>query len=749
MYQPSTGRAKDRGNQPLASKLRSLLSALMPLFTALAIAFAVYMGIAAVVVVWAFKVPLKQWPTYVFSEPFTLKVGADIQSVNFRERLKRLGYQQTEDPVVETGKWNESVLGLRVSLRPYLPTCRTVVTGPVSITLDMNIVRSIRLLKSDQEVDFMSIEPELLTLFNGQAQGSDICRPIPLDRINPMLIDAILLTEDTRFYSHWGIDISAIARATQANLKQWRYAQGGSTITQQLVRMTLLNPKKTILRKLNEMALAVAVNAIYSKKRVLEAYLNRVYLGQWGQFQVKGVAEASRLFFGKDTRQLEPAECAFLAATIMAPNVINPHRNTSRARSRRNVILGLMLKAGKISREDYDLAMDRPVVMNRPGAPPAKAPAYIELVQEKLARDFPALGNKAEHLDVLTSLDPVLQNSAVEVVNRFGKHGSCLIAADQNGRITAYALGGPSTWDPNSIGPEVFAPLHLIPALSPEKNQPPRWTLTSAMFVPEGAQASVTFREAFRKHTSALIEKIDSALGPERLLSVLSEFDVRAGRAKNGKIEYETMRPLEVAQVYTYLASPGKRLRLGPDLTVSGMATGTAGSPASVEILPRNGTNGSPGGTAGSPGIGAVPVNPGVIFLVNHALMGYEAPSSLAVDGPGKEHDLPSLFTTRDAGGLWAIAYDRQGLVALRVGGDELKEAAGAKIVTQLLLASAAWQSPAEGNSNQPPSGVVFRRTCLESGMRATSLCPRVIRLPFLQGTQPTEWCQIRHQSPK
>ncbi len=727
MYHPSTERAKDRVNQPLASKFRSLLSALRPLFTALAIAFAVYMGIAAVVVVWAFEVPLKQWPTYVFSGPFTLKMGADIQSVNFRDRLKRLGYQQTEDPVVEAGKWNESVLGLRVSFRPCLPTGRPVVTGPVSITLDMNIVRSIRLLKSDQEVDSISIEPELLALLNGQALGSDICHPIPLDRINPMLIDAILLTEDTRFYSHWGIDISAIARATQANLKQWRYAQGGSTITQQLVRMTLLNPKKTILRKLNEMALAVAVNAIYSKKRVLEAYLNRVYLGQWGQFQVKGVAEASRLFFGKDTRQLEPADCAFLAATIMAPYVINPHRNSSRARSRRNVILGLMLKAGKVSREDYDLAMDRPVVMNRPGAPPAKAPAYIELVQQKLARDFPAPGNKAEHLDVLTSLDPVLQNSAVEVVNKFGKHGSCLIAVDQNGRITAYAFGGPSAWDPDSIGPEVFAPLHLIPALSPEKTQPPRWTLTSPMFVPEGAQSSVTFREAFRKHTSALIEKIDSALGPERLLRVLSEFEVHAGRAKNGKIEYETMRPLEVAQVYTYLASSGKRLQLGPGLTVSGMDAGTAGSPGSE----------------------AVPVNPGVIFLVNHALMGYQPPTSLTAAGPGKEHDLPSLFATRDAGGLWAIAYNREGLVVLRVGGDELKEAAGVKIVTQLLLASAAWQSPAEGSPDQPPPGVVFRRTCPESGMRATSLCPRVIKLPFLQGTQPTEWCQIRHQNPK
>jgi penicillin-binding protein 1B len=706
----------------LRAKLRRLLSALKPLLVALLIALGIYLAIAAAITVWAFETSLKRWPTYVFSEPFTLKVGQDIEFVNFRERLKRLGYGPAEDPVVESGKWSESVLRLRVSFRSCPLTGRGVVSGPVVISTEANSVRSIRLLKSDQEVDRISIEPELLALLQGPGNGlgTDMCRPIPLERINPMLVDAILLTEDTRFYSHWGIDFSAIVRAMRTNLKEWRYAQGGSTITQQLVRMTLLNPKKTLWRKINEMAMAVAADSVYSKKRILESYLNRVYLGQWGQFRVSGVAEASRLFFGKDTHQLDPAECAFLAATIKAPNVINPHRHNQRARSRRNVILGLMLKAGKISREDYDVAIDRPVDINRPGAPPVKATGFLEIVEEQLARDFPMIGKQGDQIDVLTSLDPMLQNGITEIVNGYNKKGGCLVAADQNGRIRAYAVSGPQKWDRDSAGPNVFAPLLLIPALSPEKKDPPRWTLTSPVFVSEGPDGSVTFREAFRNHKSTLLGRLNGALGTEKMLAVLGEFGVRTGIARDGKIKYESMSPVDVAQVYLYLASVGKAVRLQPHLTVSG----------SVGVEPSEGKR-------------YLAVNRAAVFLVNHALMQHEKAQDFR-NATGKGDHVPSVFTTQDMGGLWAIAYNSEGLVLLRAGGTETKDSEAAKIITKLLPVP---QPPPRGLS-QAPQGVAFRRICLQSGLRATSLCPSVINEPFIQGTHPAEWCQIRHQSP-
>jgi len=123
--------------------------------------------------------------------------------------------------------------------------------------------------------------------------------------------------------------------AIKTNIKARRYVQGGSTISQQLIRMTILRPEKTLWRKINEVFLALAADAIYSKGTILQAYLNRIYLGHWGSLPVKGVEEASRNFFGKSLNELDPADCAFLAAAIRAPNVINPFKHPERAKGRR------------------------------------------------------------------------------------------------------------------------------------------------------------------------------------------------------------------------------------------------------------------------------------------------------------------------------------------------------------------------------------------------------------------------------
>ena len=166
-------------------------------------------------------------------------------------------------------------------------------------------------------------------------------------------------------------------------------------------------------RKFNEIFLAIIADTLYSKKRILETYLNRIYFGHWGAFPIRGVAEASRLLFGKHPIELEPSECALMAAAIVAPNRINPNRNPERALARRNMVLGLLLKAGKISRDVHDRAIESPVRMNRPGAPPVKAGAFVRIVRQRLKQHpFEGEGSRTRSA-VLTSLDPIIQKDAL------------------------------------------------------------------------------------------------------------------------------------------------------------------------------------------------------------------------------------------------------------------------------------------------------------------------------------------------
>ena len=291
-----------------------------------------------------------------------------------------------ESPIAvpEPGEWKLSGSDLRIFFKHCPLRGEEFLSGPADLTLDWNRVRSIRLDRSRVEVNQVTLEPELIQIIPGPGYAPELCRPVPLDQIPSLLIDAIILTEDPHFFSHAGIDLGSIRQALQTNLKAWRYVQGGSTIPQQLVRMVLLSPEKTLWRKINEVLLAVVADGLYSKQRILETYLNRVYCGQWGPFPIKGVTEAARHLFGRNLNELDAAECALMAGIIRAPNVINPARHPDRALARRNMVLGLLFKAGKISRDTYEEAINRPASM-RKGAPVlVKASAFVELVKDLL-----------------------------------------------------------------------------------------------------------------------------------------------------------------------------------------------------------------------------------------------------------------------------------------------------------------------------------------------------------------------------
>ena len=370
----------------MAIKPKIVLLSLFRIFQLSAALFCCYLAIVVGIVVWMFEAKLNRWPIIVYSAPYAIQVGDEMGATRLIERLTRCGYVQSQSAIPDPGQWSQVGSGFNINLKYSSLKDHGIVNGPVSITLDWNKIKSIRLLRSQEDSQRIIIEPELLGVLSADGSGPELCRPVVLDKIPRPLIDAILVTEDSHFFSHQGIDLESIMDAIKTNIKARRYVQGGSTISQQLIRMTILRPEKTLWRKINEVFLALAADAIYSKNTILQAYLNRIYLGHWGALPVKGVEEASRNFFGKSLNELNPADCAFLAAAIRAPNVINPFKHPERAKGRRDTILGLLLKAGKISREQYDESINQPVKMLRNTTQPVRAVAFWELIKEELPK---------------------------------------------------------------------------------------------------------------------------------------------------------------------------------------------------------------------------------------------------------------------------------------------------------------------------------------------------------------------------
>jgi penicillin-binding protein 1B len=707
----------------LVRTAKKIVLTLKRIFQALLIIFGCYILALLATVLWTFEVKLHRWPVFIYGAPFDLRTGDETTKIGLMGRLRRLGYATSPGEVPEPGEWHRSGAEIVVYLRHCPLGGEGIASGPVSLTIDWDRIRSIRLMRSLEEVTHVTLEPELLQVVPPAGYDPELCRRVPLQSIPQLLVDAIVLTEDEHFFSHSGIDFGSIRRALGANWKAGRYVQGGSTISQQLIRMSLLNPEKTLVRKLNEVFLALVADGLYSKETILEAYLNRVYLGQQGAYPVRGVAEGARTIFGKDVGELDPAQCAFIAATIRAPNVIHPLRHPERARDRRNMVLARLFKAGKISRDAYEEAMAAPVRVMRSAPVTLRAGAFVDLVKDRLASGVSEWSLAASGQDVGTSLDPLLQSEAETALKPLGAiadQAHVIVADPRSGDIKAFLTPtGPQRWSGEGADLVGMAPFVVIPSLTPDRQDSPWLTLSSQVRVSGAKTESMTLRHAFTRSPSSLVEQLVASLGPDRVASVLKEFGIRAtSHTREGTVSVEPMSPMHMAQSYCLLATLGNAGTLGPGLRI-----GDASSRPPRTELKRD-----------EPG-------PAACYLVNYLLK--EIDPRTRSEGPAERRwTQPSVFTAMDKEGCWGIAYRDDLLALLRIPRVQTNPKQVVSIVKRLI-------PPPRVTSETPPpapDGVVFRKICGDSGLRATSLCPRVIREPFVKGSQPLEWCPLHHE---
>lgn len=405
----------------------------------------------------------KRWtiPSLVYSDATTIYPGQRLTDIGFFERLARLNYHRTEPGRITARgeysynqKTNHLVIFLHSFRYPYRDFPGELIDMKIGPTGTIQTIEDGVIHKPEYSIE---LEPEALgAIFQGNWEQR---RLVPLADLPPALIDAVLAAEDHRFYEHHGIDLVRIAKAAWIDLTAGHVVQGGSTLTQQLMKNFFLTSQRDWHRKLKEALMAYIAERRYSKDEILENYLNDIYLGQRGQEGIYGVWEASEFFFSKEPRDLTIAEMATIAGMIRSPNHFNPIRHNVQARIRRNDVLGSMLQDGYISKAAYDQAVTQPLRTREPYTETNDAPYFVDYVKHELAERYPPSVLTGEGLRIFTTLDVHTEKQAEEAIAENlaaleAKHPSlrrkeksqqlesCLLAVEpQTGKIRAMVGG--------------------------------------------------------------------------------------------------------------------------------------------------------------------------------------------------------------------------------------------------------------------------------------------------------------------
>jgi penicillin-binding protein 1B len=357
----------------------------------------------------------KRWSlsSKVYAEPESLYPGLPLRPNDLRASLERLGYRPVQ-ALTNQGQYRVHTGQIDVALRDFRYPYRHEPARNIRITFRRDSVRDIRDLRGDQPLSVVDLEPQLVSeFFTPEREKRQL---VKIADIPPHLIQAVIAIEDRRFYAHRGVDWLGILRALYRNVRAGGVTEGGSTLTQQLVKNFFLTPKRSIWRKGAEMIMAVMVEARYSKAAILELYLNEIYLGQRGSISVNGVGEAARLYFRKHVQELTIAEAALMAGLIRAPHLYSPYRHPERAVKRRDRVLTAMLEAAYLSSEAYQRALRTPLHVETMTLEINRAPYFVDLLREQLLQRYSVAELTTNNLTIFTSLDLRLQETAQRVL---------------------------------------------------------------------------------------------------------------------------------------------------------------------------------------------------------------------------------------------------------------------------------------------------------------------------------------------
>ena len=355
-----------------------------------------------------------QLPAEVYARIESIKIEENLTLEQTKTALLDNGYRQVSQ-IVAPGDFklegNNIVVLRRAFPFPESPEAQRV----LRLRFQNDKLTYIEDLGAQRLVEEFRLDPKLIAMLHSESEEER--QALKLQQYPYFLIQALLLTEDKRFYQHDGISPMGIVRALVANYQAGRTVQGASTLTQQLVKNLFLSSEKSLSRKINEALMSLILDARYDKNRILETYLNEIYLGQNGSYQVHGFALASQFYFGRPIQEITPSQMALLVGMVKGPSLYNPWRHPELALERRNVVLKLLQENHAISQSDYEFLVKQPLGVKEKGTIYRQQPAFMQALNLDLKNEFGE--NRSALLSgakIFTTLDRKQQRSAEQAV---------------------------------------------------------------------------------------------------------------------------------------------------------------------------------------------------------------------------------------------------------------------------------------------------------------------------------------------
>lgn len=374
-------------------------------------------------------------PAKVYARPLELKVNHPLDMNDLVAELKLLNYKVGDTKI--SGTYQVKGSEIRIHTRGFHFGESVEPQQIISITIQNGQISDLKSTKKNL-TGKIYLEPVLIGGIYPQHNEDRVL--IKLENTPKTLINALIATEDRNFYNHHGISLRGTARAIVSNVTGGK-RQGGSTLTQQLIKNFYLTSEKTYKRKAKEAMMAVLLELHYSKDDILETYLNEVNLGQDGSVSINGYGLASQFYFGRPLNELNIAQHAFLAGLVQGPTLYNPKKNPEGALKRRNVVLKNMLTMGYITQQQYDTESKRPLGVTKASISGTRFPDFMDLVRRQLRQDYLIQNLENQGLNIYTTLDPIAQNKVERTfknkVKSLSSHlqGATIVADPHTGHI--------------------------------------------------------------------------------------------------------------------------------------------------------------------------------------------------------------------------------------------------------------------------------------------------------------------------
>ena len=574
-------------------------------------------------------------------------------------------------------------------------------------------------------------------------------------KLPPVLVDTLLAVEDRSFFEHAGINPKGIFRAMMVNLRAGRTVQGGSTLTQQLVKSLFLSNERTVKRKINEVLMAILIDSRYGKDEILEAYANTIYLGQDGSRAIHGFGLASEFYFGLPLEELDLHQIALLIGIVKGPSIYDPRKHPDRALERRALVLDVMAEQNLVSPEDVAVAKAMPLEVVPEAASGITAyPAFLQLVQHQLRKYYKPEDLVTEGLRVFTTLDPrvqaVTEDAVVSGLPRLERgqprarplQGAAVVADTQTGEVLAVVgdrepktIGFNRAFDTRRQAGSLIKPVTYLTALE----QPDRYNLMTLIndsrlvykaggkrWIPANYDkryhGQVTLRDALARSYNIPAVRVGLDVDVLKVVEMLHRLGFERELKPYPSLLLGALdaSPFEIAQVYATIANGGFRIPLRAIREVTD-ATGKALQHYSMDVVKT--------------------VEPGPVYLLTNAMQQVVKAGTASAMKSRLSSDLNiagKTGTTDDYRDSWFAGYTGDRLSVVWLGRDDnkptgLSGGSGALRVWMDLMA----KLKLEPLDAPPPPDVEKIWVDPRSGLRLGDGCRRGQQVPFLAGSAP------------